>query len=113
MICGRCFCSLLTEKAAILLPTNDEEVSASVKACRSIGANFVVRGGGHNPSGASSIENGVVIDLRKMNQVTVDIGSKTVTAGGGALWTEVDLEAGKYNLCCVGGSLNFFSKGSH
>jgi FAD/FMN-containing dehydrogenase len=74
-----------------------------VKACRSLGVDFVVSGGRHSTSGASSIENGAVIDLRLMNKVTVDPETKTVTAEGGALWLDVDEESAKYDLCAVGG----------
>jgi FAD/FMN-containing dehydrogenase len=76
-----------------------------VKACRDLGVDFVISGGRHSASGASSIENGAVIDLRLMNKVTVDPEVKTVTAEGGALWADLDEEAAKYDLCAVGGKL--------
>jgi FAD/FMN-containing dehydrogenase len=76
-----------------------------VKACRSLGVDFVVSGGRHSTSGASSIENGAVIDLRLMNKVAVDPEANTVMAEGGALWSHVDEESAKYNLCAVGGRL--------
>ncbi len=89
----------------VLLPRSEEEISQCVKACRDVDVDFVVSGGRHNPSGASSIENGAVIDLRLMNKVIVDPEAKTVTAEGGALWADLDEEAAKYDLCAVGGKL--------
>ena len=89
----------------VLLPRSEEEISQCVKACRDLGVDFVISGGRHSPSGASSIENGAVIDLRLMNKVIVDPEAKTVTAEGGALWADLDEEAAKYDLCAVGGKL--------
>jgi FAD/FMN-containing dehydrogenase len=67
---------------------------------------FTVRGGGHSTSGAASIEDGIVIDLSKMRKVTVDAKAKTITAQGGTLWEDVDVEAAKYGLATVGGTVN-------
>ncbi|ELU42223.1 FAD binding domain-containing protein [Rhizoctonia solani AG-1 IA] len=48
-------------------------------------------GGGHAPSGASSSEGGLVIDLNpKMNNVRVDPEAKLAYVQGGALWADVD-----------------------
>ena len=79
-----------------------------MKACRSLGVDFVVSGGRHSTSGASSIENGAVIDMRLMNKVAVDPEANTVMAEGGALWADLDEEAAKHNLCAVGGKLLTF-----
>lgn len=87
----------------VLLPRSEEEISQCVKACRDVGVDFVISGGRHNPSGASSIENGAVIDLRLMNKITVDKEAMTITAEGGCLWADLDEEAAKYDLCAVGG----------
>jgi FAD/FMN-containing dehydrogenase len=65
---------------------------------------FVVAGGRHSTGGASSIEDGIVIDMRKMRKVTVDVEKKTLAVQGGCLWEDVDVEAGKYKLATVGGT---------
>ncbi|CAE6373309.1 unnamed protein product [Rhizoctonia solani] len=50
-----------------------------------------VKGGGHTPSGASSSDGGLVIDLQpKMAGVRVDPAEKLAYVGGGALWQDVD-----------------------
>jgi FAD/FMN-containing dehydrogenase len=67
----------------------------------------VVRGGGHSPSGASSTEGGIVIDLsRYLNTVRVDEEKKLAYVGGGATWSAVDKEAIKYGLATTGGTVN-------
>jgi FAD/FMN-containing dehydrogenase len=68
---------------------------------------IVVRGGGHSPSGASSTEGGIVIDLsRYLNTVRVDEERKLGYVGGGATWSTVDKEAIKYGLATTGGTVN-------
>lgn len=67
---------------------------------------MTVRGGGHSTSGSSSIDDGVVIDLSRMRKVTVDPEAKTVKAEGGTIWEDVDVEAAKYGLAAVGGTVN-------
>jgi FAD/FMN-containing dehydrogenase len=92
-------------KAAVVLPNNTDDVSTIVKLLRQHNIDFVVSGGRHSTSGASSIEDGVVIDLRKMNNVTVNEDTKTLAVQGGCLWKDVDETAAKYGLATVGGEL--------
>ncbi|KAH7337174.1 hypothetical protein B0J17DRAFT_719072 [Rhizoctonia solani] len=52
---------------------------------------LAVKGDGHTPSGASSSEGGLVIDLHlNMHTVRVDPDAKLAYVGGGCLWQEVD-----------------------
>jgi FAD/FMN-containing dehydrogenase len=89
-----------------VLPTSADDVSATLALIRQHKIPFTVRGGGHATSGAASIEDGIVIDLSKMRKVTVDPEAKTIRAEGGALWEDVDVEAAKYGLATVGGTVN-------
>jgi len=68
---------------------------------------IVIRGGGHSPSGTSSSEGGIVIDLsRYVNTVRIDEEKKLGYVGGGATWEAVDKEAIKYGLATPGGTVN-------
>jgi len=89
--------------AAVVLVTNEKEVQAVVNTCRENTVPFVVAGGRHSTSLSSAIEDGIVIDLRNMRRVTIDAEKKTITAQGGALWEDVDVEAAKYGLATPGG----------
>lgn len=63
-----------------------------------------------------SSENDVIIDMKKMQNVTIDTTKKTATVGGGAKWAEIQLAANKEalavqvmqasNVFSVGGSLS-------
>jgi FAD/FMN-containing dehydrogenase len=90
----------------VILVTSAKDVSATMKLIREHKIPFTVRGGGHSTSGAASIEDGLVIDLSQMRNVTVDPEAKTIKVEGGALWVDVDVEAAKYGLATVGGTVN-------
>ncbi|CAO2657709.1 Nn.00g038350.m01.CDS01 [Neocucurbitaria sp. VM-36] len=92
--------------AAVVKVTSADDVSATLAQIRTHQIPFTIRGGGHSTSGAASIEDGVVIDLSKMRKVTVDSGAKTIRAEGGTIWEDVDVEAAKYGLATVGGTVN-------
>ncbi|GAB1520588.1 hypothetical protein RhiTH_003667 [Rhizoctonia solani] len=65
---------------------------------------LAVKGGGHAPSGASSSEGGLVIDLNpKMNNVRVDPEAKLAYVQGGALWADVDNATFPHGLASVSG----------
>ncbi|KAL1925110.1 uncharacterized protein VTP21DRAFT_4764 [Calcarisporiella thermophila] len=93
-------------------PANTKEVQAAIKCARQCNVTQVaIRSGGHSFEGASLGGRGghaLVIDLVKMNGVTVDSESGIATAEGGALLGKIYLEAwntGKYALSagsCVG-----------
>jgi FAD/FMN-containing dehydrogenase len=93
---------------------DNQDVVASIKFARANGLPIAVRGGGHNVSGASSVEDGLVIDLsRYLNGVIIDPLKKLACVGGGALWETVDVEGIKHGLATVAGTVNhvsFFSR---
>ncbi|KAA1469075.1 FAD-binding domain-containing protein [Dentipellis sp. KUC8613] len=95
-------------RAAIVAFVKDaDDVAAALKYAREHKLPIAVKGGGHNPAGASSVEGGLVIDLsRYLNGVRVDGEKRLGYVGGGALWKDVDETAIKYGLAGVGGTVN-------
>ena len=65
-----------------------------------------VRGGGHNAAGSAVIDDGLVIDLSPMRYVHVDPKKKTIRAGGGALWGDVDHAAHPFGLAVPAGIIS-------
>jgi FAD/FMN-containing dehydrogenase len=86
-----------------VLPTNAEEISAAVNFARVNKVPFVVACGRHSTGAASSVDGGIVLDLRRMRKVIVDSERKTITAQGGCIWQDVDEAAAKYGLATPGG----------
>ena len=98
-------------KASVVAFVKDErDVALAIKYARDTGLPIAIRGGGHSAAGASSIENGLVIDLsRYLNGVSIDAEKKLAHVGGGAIWETVDKAAIEYGLATVGGTVNHVS----
>ena len=98
-------------KASVVAFVKDEQdVAFAIKYARDRGLPIAIRGGGHNASGASSIENGLVIDLsRYLNGVMIDAEKQLAHIGGGAIWETVDKTAIEHGLASVGGTVNHVS----
>jgi len=89
--------------AVIARPTSADGVGAALRVAREHGLQVAVRGGGHNVAGLASVDGGLVIDLSAMREVEVDSNRRTVRAGGGATWGEVDRATQPYGLATPGG----------
>ena len=76
--------------ALIAYCANRRDVIEAVDFARTTGILTAVRSGGHNIAGASLCDGGLVIDLSRMNRVTVDPESRTARAEGGALLADLD-----------------------
>ncbi|KAF9452161.1 FAD binding domain-containing protein [Macrolepiota fuliginosa MF-IS2] len=95
------------KRAAIIVFVKDEaDVATAIAYAREQHLSIAICGGGHSPTGASSIAGGLVIDLsRYMNGVRVDPVEKLAYVGGGALWGTVDRTAIEYGLATVSGTV--------
>ncbi|SCK58934.1 FAD-binding oxidoreductase [Streptomyces sp. WMMB 322] len=91
--------------AVIALPRNEAEVARALAYGRTEGLQIAVRGGGHSVAG-NSISDGLVVDLRHMNSVTVDPGARTVRVGGGATMADLDGATQPYGLATTGGRVS-------
>ena len=89
--------------AAIARCATAGDVAAAVRFARHHGLVIAVRCGGHSLSGLSVCEGGLVIDLGGLKRIEVDPGARTVRAGGGVLWGELDAATQEHGLHTPGG----------
>ena len=82
------------------------DVNAAVGFARSHGLTIAVRGGGHSVAGFSTCDGGIVIDLSPMNDVQVDPTARRASAGGGAVWADVDGATLAHGLATTGGLIS-------
>jgi hypothetical protein len=90
--------------AAVAQPETTDEVAAAVRFARERSLPLGVRGGGHSVAGHGLIEDGLVIDLRRMRGVHVDEPRRRASAQGGATWEELDTATQANGLAVTGGT---------
>jgi hypothetical protein len=75
---------------AIIQCVDAADVMATIAAARDGGRDLAIRGGGHSVPGFGTVDDGLVIDLSRMNNVWVDPAKKVARVGGGATFGDVD-----------------------
>ena len=65
-----------------------------------------IRGGGHNVAGHAVCEDGIMIDLSGMREVSVDAENQIARVSGGATWGDVDAATQTHGLVTPGGLIS-------
>jgi FAD/FMN-containing dehydrogenase len=91
----------------VVLAQSKNDVSLAIKTINFLKLKFATRSGGHSPNpGWSSIgEPGILIDLQKLNAISVSADKKVATIGPGQRWGEVYKTLDPYELSVVGGRI--------
>ncbi len=92
--------------SVVVRATEAADVIAAVNHARENGLDLAVRGGGHSVPGFGTVDDGVVIDLSGMRAVTVDPGSMTASAQGGATWGDFNDATNAHGLATTGGIIS-------
>jgi FAD/FMN-containing dehydrogenase len=82
---------------------DEADVQAAVRFATAEGLEIAVRGGAHSMSGTSVVDDGIVIDLSRMNQVRVDPEARRAVAAGGALLGDLDAATQVHGLAVPAG----------
>ncbi len=76
--------------AAVVRCADSADVAETVRFAAAEGLPLAIRAGGHSAPGFSSVESGLVADLRSINHVQVDTELRVAAIGGGTLAGQVD-----------------------
>jgi len=80
-----------------------DDVAAAVRFGREHSLEIAVRGGGHGVAGWALTDGGIVIDLRRLNGVTVDPDRRVAIVAGGATMSHLDRATEPHGLATTGG----------
>lgn len=86
--------------------TDVADVIRSVNFARENNILLSIRSGGHNAGGLGICEDGLVIDLSRMNYTRIDPEAKTVVAGGGCTWGDIDHATHVFGLATPSGIIS-------
>lgn len=92
--------------AAIARCADAADVMAAVNFARERDLVLAVRGGGHSGPGFGVCDGGLVIDLSAMRGIRVDPTARSVRAGGGCTWGDLDHATHPFGFAVPGGFIS-------
>ncbi len=87
----------------IAQPATATEVASVVSACRRRSGGLTVRGGGHGFAGHAAADDEVMLDLRRLDHISVDAAAGRVRCGAGTTWAALDGATAEHGLAVPGG----------
>ncbi len=84
--------------ALVVQPSSARDVAAVVDFARDHRLLLGIKGGGHNIAGTAIAEGGLMLDMSRMRDVTVDSGARVAHVGPGCLLQDVDWATQEHGL---------------
>lgn len=82
----------------IVQATSAEDVAPTIALARQTGLPLAIRGGGHNVAGDGTVDDGILLDLGRLNGVEVDRERRLVRVQAGATLGDVDRATAPFAL---------------
>jgi hypothetical protein len=90
--------------AAIALPRDVGDVVAAVGYARTDGLRVAPQATGHNAAPLGSLEDTLLVDVRELQEVSIDPGAQRVRVGAGVKWERVSPQLSEFGLAALHGS---------
>ncbi len=92
--------------ALIVRVSSAAQVGPAITFARAEGLELSVRGGGHGYAGHAVCDDGLMINLSRLNQVDIDPSRRRARCGGGATWADLDAATQAHGLGVTGGFIS-------
>ena len=75
--------------ACVVLPQSAQDVAAVIRFARATKSPLGIRGNAHTQSGQGLTEGGILLDLKSLNQISIDRTHQTATCQSGVRWKDL------------------------
>jgi FAD binding domain-containing protein len=90
--------------AAVALPRDVDDVIAAVEYAAANGLRVAPQATGHNADALGSLEDVLLVDVRELQEVSIDPGARRVRVGAGVKWERVVPQLSELGLAALHGS---------
>lgn len=90
--------------AAVVLPRGVDDAIAAVEYAAANGLRIAPQATGHNADALGSLEDVLLVDVRELQEVSIDAGARRVRVGAGVKWERVVPELSDLGLAALHGS---------
>ncbi len=90
--------------AAVALPLDASDVVAAVDYARVSGLRVAPQATGHNADAYGSLEDTLLVDLRELQEISIDVAAQRVRVGAGVKWERVGPGLSEHGLAALHGS---------
>jgi FAD/FMN-containing dehydrogenase len=90
--------------AAVALPRGVRDVVAAVDYARSSGLRVAPQATGHGADALGTLDDTLLVDVRELQEVSVDAGARRVRVGAGVKWKHVSARLADHGLAALHGS---------
>lgn len=87
----------------VFQPLNTDDVAIAMRTVTKLGCPFAIKSGGHASFAGASSTSGVLIDLVKLNYVSLEADQKSVKVGPGCRWIDVYPRLEPLGITVLGG----------
>jgi FAD/FMN-containing dehydrogenase len=75
-----------------------DDIAPAIALARESGLPLAIRGGGHNVAGNGTVDDGILLDMGRLNGVEVDPAARLVRVAAGATLRDIDLATEPFGL---------------
>jgi FAD/FMN-containing dehydrogenase len=90
--------------AAVALPRDVDDVVAAIEYARANGLRVAPQATGHNAAPLGALGDALLVDVRELQEVTIDPAARLVRVGAGVKWERVVPQLSEHGLAALHGS---------